>query len=277
MQNNPNGGNFTSMQMGNIDKSPYDVRQYWSPDRKKAAVPAPMGIMPTALEMPEAANEEPATDPQQADLSKMPFTACGKLFFTMDGVDYVASANIFMHRNMLLTAAHCIQDNKTGNVGENYVFEQCYSGEDSSEDFYIKTVALKENWYLVKDYKFDFAIAILDKNADYGEPLRYSTTPDVVGKKVTSMGYPVSYFDGDQMMFAKGPVSTRAGQEGHWIMYGSKMGPGSSGGAWVLEDNLTAVGLNAYIVTSGKEIMYSGSPQFNDDFEKLYQYALTLM
>lgn len=277
MNNNPNGGNFTSMQMGGIDKSPFDVRQYWSPERKKAAVPAPMGVMPTALEMPEAANEEPATDPKQADLSKMPFTACGKLFFTMDGVDYVASANIFMHRNMLLTAAHCIQDNKTGNVGENFVFEQCYAGEDSSEDFYIKTVALKENWYLVKDYKFDFAIAILDKNSDFGEPLRYSTTPDVVGKRVTSMGYPVSYFDGDQMMYAQGPVSTRVGQEGHWIMYGSKMGPGSSGGAWVLEDNLTAVGLNAYIVTSGKEIMYSGSPQFNDDFEKLYQYALTLM
>lgn len=44
-----------------------------------------------------------------------------------------------------------------------------------------------------------------------------------------------------------------------------------------MEDGLTAVGLNAYIVKSGEEIMYSGSPQFNEDFEKLYQYALTLM
>ena len=236
-----------------------------------------MGLVTAAPRMPEAENVEPATDPKQADLSKMPFTAGGKLFFTMDGVDYVASANIFMHRNMLLTAAHCIQDNKTGNVGENYVFEQCYTGELSSGDFYIKTVALRENWYLQKDYKYDFAIAILDKNAEYGQPLHYSTDPNMVGKMVTSMGYPVSYDDGAQMMFARGPISTREGQDGHWIMYGSKMGPGSSGGAWVLDDGLTAVGLNAYIVKSGEEIMYSGSPQFNDEFEKLYKYAMTLM
>ena len=277
MRENPKACRFMSMQPVSMNRSPHDIRQYWTPERKKAAVPAPMGIVTAAPRMPEAANEEPATDPKQADLAKMPFTAGGKLFFTMDNVDYVASANIFMHRNMLLTAAHCIQNNKTGNVGENFVFEQCYTGEESSEDFSIKTVALKENWYLVKDYKFDFAIAILDKNSDFAEPLRYSVSPDMVGKTVVSMGYPVSYFDGDQMMFAKGPISTRTGQEGHWIMMGSKMGPGSSGGAWVLEDGLTAVGLNAYIVKSGEEIMYSGSPQFNEDFEKLYQYALTLM
>lgn len=277
MKDNTKSGRFMTMQPVSMNRSPYDIRQYWTPERKKAAVPAPLGLITAAPPMPEGENAEPATDPKQADLSKMPFTASGKLFYTMDDVDYVASANIFMHRNMLLTAAHCIQNNKTGNVGENFVFEQCYTGQQSSEDFSIKTVALKENWYLVKDYKFDFAIAILDKNSDFGEPLKYSTTPDVTGKKVTSMGYPVAIYDGEQMMFTKGPVSTRVGQEGHWIMYGSKMGPGSSGGAWVLEDGITAVGLNAYIVKSGEEIMYSGSPQFNDDFEKLYQYALTLM
>lgn len=277
MQNNPNGGSFMPAMLSGIDMSPYDVRQYWTPERKKAALPAPMGLMTAAPAMPEAENAEPATDPKEADLSKMPFTAGGKLFYTMDGVDYVASANIFMHRNMLLTAAHCIQNNKTGNVGENFVFEQCYVGQQSSQDFAIKTVALKENWYLVKDYKFDFAIAILDQNSNYGEPLHYSIAPDVSGKMVTSMGYPVAIDEGERMIFVKGPVTTRAGQEGHWVMYGSKMGPGSSGGAWVLEDGITAVGLNAYIVKSGEEIMYSGSPQFNDDFEKLYQYALTLM
>ena len=277
MKDNQKAGRFMPVQPVGMNRSPHDIRQYWTPERKKAAVPAPMGLVTAAPQMPEAENAEPATAPKQADLTKMPFTAGGKLFFTMDSVDYVASANIFMHRNMLLTAAHCIQDNKTGNVGENFVFEQCYSGEESSGDFYIKTVALKENWYLMKDYKFDFAIAILDKNSNYGQPLQYTTDQNVPGKTVTSMGYPVAIDDGEQMMFTKGPVTTRTGQEGHWIMYGSKMGPGSSGGAWVLEDGLTAVGLNAYIVKSGEEIMYSGSPRFNEDFEKLYQYALKLM
>ena len=51
----------------------------------------------------------------------------------------------------------------------------------------------------------------------------------------------------------------------------------ASGGAWVLDDNVTAVGLNAYVSVSGKEILYSGSPLFDAEFDSLYQYALTLM
>ena len=104
MADNPNGGRFMSMQPGSIDKTPHDIRQYWTPERKKAARPISM-LAATDAVVPEAANAEPATDPKQADLTKMPFTACGKLFFTIDSVDYVASANIFMHRNMLLTAS----------------------------------------------------------------------------------------------------------------------------------------------------------------------------
>ena len=47
--------------------------------------------------LPNGANAAPTTDPKQADMSKMPFITGGKLFFTLDGVDYVASGgNIFM-------------------------------------------------------------------------------------------------------------------------------------------------------------------------------------
>ena len=88
------------------------------------------------------------------------------------------------------------------------------------------------------------------------------------------MGYPTAYFDGAQMMFVKGLVIPF---NGHWVMFGSKMGAGSSGGTWVLDDNVTAVGLNAYVSVSGKEILYSGSPLFDAEFDSLYQYALTLM
>ena len=40
----------------------------------------------------------------------MPFIMGGKLFFALDGVDYVASGNIFMKNNLLLTAAYCDAD-----------------------------------------------------------------------------------------------------------------------------------------------------------------------
>lgn len=54
-----------------------------------------------AFELPDASNAAPATDPKQADLSQMPFITGGKLFFTLDGVDYVGSGNIFMRNNLL--------------------------------------------------------------------------------------------------------------------------------------------------------------------------------
>ncbi len=267
-------GRFTAMELNNLDNSDIDILQYWTPERKALATPVAMEFDGDAAmtELPEAL--EPATDPVQADLGKMPFTAGGKLYYTLNGKNFVASGNIFMRRNMVLTAAHCVQDKKTGNLAENFLFAQCYSGEQASDNFTFRTVALKENWYLKKDVAFDYAIAIIDKNSQFGEPLRYTIDPDIEGRAVTSMGYPVEYYGGAQMMYTKGTLTAR---QNHWIMPGSKMGPGSSGGAWVLSDGVTAVGLNAYVVRSGSQIAYSGSPKFDIEFEKLYKYALTLI
>ena len=164
MNNNTNGRKFMPMQLGNIDNSPHDIREYWTPERKKAAIPV-IGGAPISQGMPGADNAPPPpppTDPAQANLAEMPFTTGGKLFYSMNGKDFVASGNIFMKNNMLLTAAHCIQDKDSGNIGENYVFELDYTGELSSEDFTFKTVVLRENWYQTKNEKYDYAIAILD-------------------------------------------------------------------------------------------------------------------
>ena len=39
MNNNPNGGRFMPTQFGSVDSSPHDIREYWTPERKKAATP----------------------------------------------------------------------------------------------------------------------------------------------------------------------------------------------------------------------------------------------
>ena len=122
------------MQLGSIDNSPHDIREYWTPEQKKAAIPV-IGGAPIYHGMPSADNAPPPpppTDPAQANLAEMPFTTGGKLFFTLDGVDYVASGNIFMKNNLFLTAAHCVQDDNTGHLAENFVFERCYTGELST-------------------------------------------------------------------------------------------------------------------------------------------------
>ena len=100
---------FLTFQRQTLDKSPQDVRAYWTPERKQAAIPAyraDADVNTLDSTPPDGANAAPTTDPKQADMSQMPFITGGKLFFTLDGVDYVASGNIFMKNNLLLTAAH---------------------------------------------------------------------------------------------------------------------------------------------------------------------------
>ena len=50
---------------------------------------------------------------------------------------------------------------------------------------------------------------------------------------------------------------------------------GCSGGAWVLDDNNTVVGVNSYGPVSESDA-YGGSPIFDENFESLYKYVLTL-
>ena len=252
---------FLTFQRQTLDKSPQDVRAYWTPERKKAAIPASRTDMganaaDTLTAQPDGSNVAPTTDPKQADMSQMPFITGGKLFFTLDGVDYVASGNIFMKNNLLLTAAHCVQDDNTGHLAENFVFERCYTGELSTEDFTFRTVALKENWYTEKDNKWDYAIE------------------NLLGRTVTAMGYPTDIFDGAQMMYITGSVDERPDS---WMIRGGKLSNGASGGAWVLEDGETVVGLNSFNGTTAKGVAYMGSPKFDAEFDKLYNYVLTLL
>ena len=270
---------FLTFQRQTLDKSPQDVRAYWTPERKKAAIPAHRADtganMANVPDMPpsDGANAAPTTDPKQADMSQMPFITGGKLFFTLDGVDYVASGNIFMKNNLLLTAAHCVQEDTTGHLAENFVFERCYTGELSTEDFTFRTVALKENWYTEKDNKWDYAIAILNRDSTVEKPLQYRIE-NLLGRTVTASGYPTDIFDGAQMMYISGTVSERADA---WMIRGGKLSNGASGGAWVLEDGETVVGLNSFGGTTAKGGAYMGSPKFDAEFDKLYNYVLTLI
>lgn len=244
------------------------ITDYWTDERKMKAIP----IMPGVKDVIEQ-SDETASDPEKADLSKMPFIVGGKLFFSRTGKDYVASANIMGSCNLLLTAAHCVQDNETGSLCENFLFERCYNSGKASEKLTFKTVALKEYWYSEKQWKWDYAIAILNEKSHVDSPLQYSTE-NIENKTVTAFGYPLNYFDGKSMVFVTGSVGHRG--DSTWLLDGCKMRGGCSGGAWVLEDNKTAVGLNSFGPVSESQA-YLGSPIFDKDFESLYQYVQSLL
>lgn len=243
---------------------------YWTPEKNGGAIPIMQGI--PCLKDDIGQSETAATDPEKTDLSKMPFTADGKLFFTLDNADYVASANIMEKSNLLVTAAHCVQDKDTGNLCDNFLFERCYNSGKASEILTFKTIALKEYWHTKKGWRWDYAMAILNTNSTATPPT--CSTEDISDKTVTDFGYPVNYYNGKKMVYVKGNVVRRS--DNTWLISGSKIRGGCSGGAWVLEDNKTIVGVNSYGPISEKSA-YNGSPIFDEYFESLYKYVLTLM
>lgn len=266
--------NVNTFELGDLDAaSNQRTMEYWTPEKRKTAIPIDLSLEnEDGLDESLGANDNPTTDPKQADLTKRPFEAGGKLFFTLDNKDYVGSASIIGQNNMLLTAAHCVQDNKTGNLAENFLFSRCYEGEISAEDITFKKIIVKENWVKEKSRKWDYAIAILSKNSNVSKPLKYETT-DIAGKTITAFGYPGNIFDGAQMVFIKGTANK--GNNSLWRIPGNKMLTGCSGGPWVLDDNETIVGLNAS-ATSPKAPNTLLSPMFDTEFDNLYQYAISL-
>ena len=98
-----------------------------------------------------------------------------------------------------------MQADNTGHLAENFVFERCYTGELSTEDFTFRTVAFKENWYTEKDNKWDYAIVILNCDSTVEKLLQYRIK-NLLGKTVNASGYPTDIFDGAQMMYITGTV-----------------------------------------------------------------------
>ncbi len=257
-----------------IEEDEQEVLAYWTKERKANAIALLPEVETAKGEHMDHHELKAATDPLPADLDKNPFRTGGKLFYCCDGEDYVASAEIFMRKNILLTAAHCVQDRQTGHLWDHFLFERCYRYGVSKEQLTFKAFALKSYWYSKGGWRWDYALAILNRLSSVSSPLGF-TLEDAVGKEVTLFGYPVNYFDGAQMVFVNGEAG-KAERDGTREVQGNKMRGGCSGGAWVLKDNHTVVGLNSYGPISTK-YAYTGSPVLDENFESLYEYVLSLM
>ena len=269
---------FKSDDHGNISYT-YDTGElgrkriidYWTPERKAAAIPDDGWQTDTRLGT--RGDKVSATDPQLADTSKMPFSAGAKLFFTRNNKQYVASAEIVCQRNIVLTAAHCVQDKESGALCENFLFERCYDEGESVETLTFKTLALKKYWHEQKEWKWDYAFAIVDGMSTLTAPLTYSTE-SIEGKDLVAFGYPTNYYKGHQMVRIDGSAHMTGFST--WEIDGDKMRGGASGGAWLLKGSNTVVGINSYGPVDEK-LAYMGSPILNAEFDSLYQYVTTLL
>ena len=247
------------------------IIDYWTPERKADAIPD--DSWQTGTRLGTRGDKGSATEPELADTSKMPFSAGAKIFYTRNNERHVASAEIVCQRNIVLTAAHCVQVMGSGALCENFLFERCYDEGESVETLTFKTVALKKYWYEQKQWKWDYAFAIVDGMSTLTTPLTYSTE-NIEGKDLVAFGYPTNCHEGHRMVRIDG--SAHVTGFGTWEIDGDKMRGGASGGAWLLKGSNTVVGINSYGPID-EDLAYMGSPILNAEFDSLYQYVTTLL
>lgn len=210
----------------------------------------------------------------------------GKVFFTMNGSDYVCSGSSATapNRSLVLTAGHCVYDDP-GYYAENFVFVPAYSdGRALFGVFPARSLYTSNQWAASRDLSYDVGFAVVS-------PLNGHYLADTVGSqgiafnlargaKMYAFGYPATgRYDGGKLAWCSGVVSadTRGTSD-----QGMKcnMAGGSSGGPWFLNyDEYRGAGtlnsLNSFKYSS-LGLFDNGSmfgPYFGSDIQALYNYS----
>jgi hypothetical protein len=211
------------------------------------------------------------------DVNSVPLIFAGKMFFSKPDGDYMCSAQ-FISKNVLLTAAHCVRDDKSGDFWQNITFFLQYDKGRSSAKYTQKCVATFNGWVQPGNEKYlsDFAMILVNEDSKTGW---FGTQWDWQGayNKATKIGYPVGISEGEVIQVLPGPISIAEGIVE--LRHGdpNEQG-GSSGGAWIGDyDTQGSPDLNHII--SVESFGYDGKPgvdygpYFDSRVKKLFDYV----
>jgi hypothetical protein len=249
-----------------------------------APKPAPSGPRSIGGASGPSANVGPS-ERKSGDPNSIPLRWVGKLGFKEpDGRDFVCSAQ-FIAPHIVLTAAHCVRDDKTGEWFKDFVFALQYQKGDTTQIVQPKCYAVWNQWVHGNSdddnyWHFDYAMFLAEETSktgylgwEYGyDPAKYPTA--------TKVGYPADILDGEVVQMDGGPFSAPETRPGVvMLQHGNpKNAGGSSGGAWIgnFSPNI-GPGQNVVIsVTShhlGDETRVSYGPQFDADFKAMFDYV----
>jgi V8-like Glu-specific endopeptidase len=188
----------------------------------------------------------------------------GRVFFTLDGVDYACSASTVggTNPNVVVTAAHCVSDG-TGGWAVNWTFVPGFAGgTEPYGRFTARTYFVSGRWANGADEDDDIAFVDM-RQAKVGGVSR--SVGDVVGAQPIAFGYrggsaavfgypAAPPFNGTQLDYCQGPVAKDP--------YGAPdtglrctMTEGDSGGPWLSGfDPRTGIG----VITGVTSFKYAG-------------------
>jgi V8-like Glu-specific endopeptidase len=266
----------------------------WTPERMEKATPmGDLSVDPAKIKAAgdklRAARKEgppgssPGATPDSStrsagDVKNYPLDMAGKLFFRTSKGDFVCSAQ-FIGWNILLTAAHCVQDSDTGEYFHDWIFALQYNkGKYSKLYRATDCVANKRAWSEPDDskYQVDYAMITTDAKSKYGY---FGTAWNWDGSypEATKIGYPAGVNEGETMEVVNGPLSIEDGIV-KMTHHGVPNQHGSSGGAGVApwSTNVDEDEKN-YVISlesHGRgEAGVTYGPYFDDRFQNLLEYV----
>ena len=259
-----------------VSQSASAVQDYWTPERMEAATPAEQQFEGAAAKAAAAAlpwTSEEITTPY----TQQPTSTHGKVFFTLGGNDYVCSGTALLsgNKSVVWTAGHCVNEGP-GDFATNWEFVPAYKDGSAPMGVYVaEDLVTSSAWANSGDFSYDFGAAIVGPSG--GTAL----TDRVGGRGITfngarsqnyqSYGYPAAPpFTGQRLWRCNSPLQTSDNSANPPTLgIGCDMTGGSSGGGWIVGNNVMSV--NSYGYSNQPNVMYG--PYLGSVAQSVYNAA----
>jgi hypothetical protein len=251
-----------------VQKSSAAVKDYWTAERMRNAIP---------LDVNAGAKQRKAAIPFTR-YEPNPYPPMhGKVFFS-DGVfNYVCSGTALTSGNesVVWTAGHCVNEGP-GAFYRNFAFVPAYkNGARPYGTWTARRLMTTSAWANAGDFSYDVGAAVMNTNGG-------ATLTDTVGsrgaafnqaaqQRYLSHGYPAaSPFNGQREWICDSNLGGRDNSANPPTMaIGCDMTGGSSGGGWVVGNNVLSV--NSYGYSNQPNVMYG--PYQGSVAQQLYSSA----
>ena len=257
---------------------------YWTKNRIKNARPFPLinADEETLIQFQEPIESWKENgieiNSARADVNERPFSYNGKFFGTTnDGVDFQCSASFVKeaeseNQNIIMTAAHCVRDHRSGHWFGNFLFKRAYN-DGGGQDFGINCVGAWDLYAPAGHAQYDYAFMRTTTDSGVGS---LTLIKDIPYDTFTATGYPSNYESGRYLYQVSGRKFLPTSRTSKVVYMALNPFRGeSSGGPWIADlrigstEGNYAVGLNAHpfirIIPGVK------GPYFNDAVLGLYQ------
>lgn len=248
------------------------VRDYWTSERMRAAIPRD----PVVKVVPRA---KPSTSASKAVKVSPPPAEFGKVFFTLDGVNYVCSGTVTESANdsLVNTAGHCVNEGP-GDFVTNFAFVPAYENTVRPYGTWTAKQLLTTNeWASEGDFDYDVGFAVLNLDPSSNKTLVATTGREYpiafnleYSLTFSAYGYPAARpFNGQYLYKCTGTSGLDLLGDSLDHSLPCNMTGGSSGGGWITGGHLNS--LNSFKYTIDSKTMYG--PYFGNVVAALYADA----